>query len=544
MTAPPADAAGPARGVPTEPVLELDDIQGIAAPGFFKPHQALIYLMFPKPTAKLAAVRALIAELVAEGAFASGRRTLQDRRDHRSYAKGDLPRADRAPLMAIAFSAQGLGRLTPVVEAIPSPAFRGGLARRSALLGDPTDKADPGAPENWVVGKPGSELDALIVIAGDHAGPVGQQAEALAGRLAALGAEAAVEKGDVRPDMPGHEHFGFDDGVSQPGIRGRASDAAADFITDRWLDPAQNADALLFGYPGQDLIWPGELVLGYPASSPDPLIPGPARECPTWMRNGSFLVYRRLRQDVGAFWRTMRDQAARLVALAGFGAMTDERLASKLVGRWPSGAPVVRTPSMDDPGLGDDPLANNDFCFDDDTPERRDLPAKTARYPRAGADSVGLVCPAGAHIRKVNLRDEPSDVGGASATQSRRLLRVGVPFGAPLADKYGESGPDPLQGDRGLLFLSIQASIEDQFEFLQARWINNPSRPRGPGGHDMIVGQNAATQDGVRRCHLFGDGLQSAEVAADLQFVIPTGGGYFFTPSLSALTALMAPFAP
>jgi hypothetical protein len=65
--------------------------------------------------------------------------------------------------------------------------------------------------------------------------------------------------------------------------------------------------------------------------------------------------------------------------------------------------------------------------------------------------------------------------------------------------------------------LSSQASIEDQFEFLQERWINNRARPRGPGGHDMIVGQNAATEDGVRRCHLFGAQLQAAERAMNGQ---------------------------
>ena len=36
-----------------------------------------------------------------------------------------------------------------------------------------------------------------------------------------------------------------------------------------------------YGYPGQDLVWPGVLLLGYPATSPDPLIPGqPAAATP------------------------------------------------------------------------------------------------------------------------------------------------------------------------------------------------------------------------------------------------------------------------
>jgi Dyp-type peroxidase family len=528
-------------GAPAEPVLELDDMQGIAVPGFLKPHQALVYLRFPQDRAGLLGTRAAIAVLARNGSISSGAATLKDRRDHRDYVAGKLKEADRRPLMAIGFTARGLGKFTPAVRQIASPAFLGGLVQRAALLGDPTDPSDPGAPENWVVGKPGEELDAMVVVAGDHRVSVRETASRLASQLASLGGQVSIQHGDVRDDQRGHEHFGFDDGVSQPGIRGRASDAPDDYITDRRLDPADTPDAWLYGYPGQTLIWPGELVLGYPSSSPDPLIPGPTTPCPAWMRNGSFLVYRRLRQDVAAFWTTMRDEAARLGRQPGFEGMTDVRLAALLVGRWPSGAPISRTPHADDEALGSDSMANNDFQFDNDTPPRSLRRKRQKQFPTAKADPVGIVCPAGAHIRKLNVRDAASDMGGASATLTRRLLRVGVTFGTSLADKYGENGPDPLDGDRGLLFLSIQSSIEDQFEFLQARWANNPARPRGPGGHDMIIGQNAATADGVRRCHVFGAQLQATEVRARKQFVIPTGGGYFFVPSLSALLQVIAP---
>ncbi|MGY4346063.1 Dyp-type peroxidase family [Bradyrhizobium sp. GM7.3] len=517
---------------PFEPVLELDDIQGIAAPGLFKPHHALVYLRLPEAIAQLTAIREHLAEMVAAGAISSGRKSLDDRRQHRQFAAGFAKREVRSPLVAIAFTAQGLGRFTPAVGQFKSPAFRGGLASRSVLLGDPVDPDDPASAVNWVVGGPGNELDAMFVVAGDHQADVRALAQRIAGELVGLGANVAIQHGDVRADQPGHEHFGFDDGVSQPGIRGRASSGPDDFVTDRKLDVSDLPDAWLYGYPGQDLVWPGEFLLGYPVSGADPLIPGPTLPCEPWMRNGSFLVYRRLRQDVAGFWQTMRREAARLSKTSGFEGLADEALAARLVGRWPSGAPVLRTSDKDDPDLGADSMSNNDFRFDNNSRARADA---TPAFPAAKADPVGFMCPAGAHIRKVNTRDGASDMGGANASQTRRLLRVGVAFGESLADRYGESGPDPLEGDRGLLFLSIQSSIEDQFEFLQARWINNGSRPRGPGGHDMIVGQNAAAPDGIRRCHLFGAQLQSAEVKAQKAFVAPSGGGYFFLPSLTAL---------
>jgi hypothetical protein len=57
-----------------------------------------------------------------------------------------------------------------------------------------------------------------------------------------------------------------------------------------------------------------------------------------------------------------------------------------------------------------------------------------------------------------------------------------------------------------------------------------------PGGHDILVGQNDASgEDRERRCVLFGAGVQQATVATNAQWIIPTGGGYFFVPSLTSL---------
>jgi Dyp-type peroxidase family len=278
--------------------------------------------------------------------------------------------------------------------------------------------------------------------------------------------------------------------------------------------------------------------VGQPATSVDPTLPGRITPAdPPWTRNGSFLVFRRLRQDVRAFWHFMHSEAARLAHEPGFSGLTAESFASRLVGRWPSGAPFNRTPQSDILDLGKDQMSNNYFRFDSDT---LPLQGVADKYPMAKADPAGLTCPLAAHIRKVNTRDSASDTGAQDSTYKRRLLRVGIPFGEPLADPFAPAGDDPEKGDRGLLFLSVQASIEDQFEFLCARWANDPSRPKMPSGHDFVIGQNGAP-DGQRKrqCVMFGSDLKQSHLSTTQRWVIPTGGGYFFLPSISALRLVL-----
>lgn len=512
-----------------EPVLEVVDIQGIAAPGFFKPYQTLIGLIYQRTNKGVSEFQRIVSELeIADCAT-----TLKDRKAHRADMNLIAP-----PLVAIGFGYRGLYELTAGATEISSEAFKIGLPGRSAMLGDP--RVGKGSPTSWGVGAPGSELDALVIVAGDTRASVDAKAGEIEKGFVDGGIKTVVQKGGVLPgDLKGHEHFGFDDGVSQPGIRGRVSEVSDDFLTARHVATGQFPAEDLYGYPGQDLVWPGEFVIGYPRASPDPLVPGPIETAqPAWTHNGSFLVYRRLTQDVHGFWRAMHDEAARISQFPGFSGLTDVGLAAKLVGRWQSGAPVARTPNADNPALGTEQLANNHFRFDSDTMALTLVHGKDG-FPEAKADPIGAVCPLAAHIRKVNTRDAPSDMGGRSSTYDRRILRVGVPFGPPARDKYAE--PAPNDPERGLLFLSIQSSIEEQFEFLQARWMNDQARPKAPSGNDLIVGQNAAARDGVRRAVIFGDHLEMAEVRLSAQYVIPTGGGYFFVPSLSALRHVIAP---
>ena len=288
------------------------------------------------------------------------------------------------------------------------------------------------------------------------------------------------------PPLRGHEHFGFLDGISQPGLRGRISDDLRDVLTFR-EDPGSQDH----GKPGQDLIWPGEFVFGYPGQDledadrkgPNSLQPNGHRVAPQWAEDGSFLVIRRLRQDVPAFREFVAAEAEKR-------GLTPEEFAAKVIGRFPSGAPIVLTP-REDIELGADENKNNNFEFHSEPDEV--VP---------GADDHGLKCPFAGHIRKVyprNDRDRFVPDNGEADAQKHRVIRRGIPLELPILEP-SPGGDDKLE--RGLLFLAYQTSIENQFEHIQKRFANNvepdPATGEMRAGFDLVIGQNPGRVTALR----------------------------------------------
>lgn len=518
-----ATASPPSPSAPL-PLRESTDIQGDILAGFKKDHVALLFLHFEDPgraRAWLAALAPRIATTKQVAAF--NEKFSRARR----ACGGDDPEAMNATWLGLSLTHPGLQLFSGLDDPLPTvpagttlEAFVQGAAARARDLGDIEDSA----PDGWLFGHPcGRAVHAVLTIASDTEGglqgAIDEQREA-ATRAAALlvfQQNAATLTGERR----GKEHFGFKDGVSEPGVHGFDEE-----------DPQRPGYA--GKHPGTRLIPPGEFVIGRPRVQ----VEGdrrryPAKDMPPWMNDGSFQVIRRLAQDVPGWWAQVAEQL-RVLKQAKDAVPEDatvEWLAARMVGRWRSGAPVHKCPTHD-PVNDRAATADNDISFKD--------------------DPDGLKTPLFSHLRQSAPRDGLVAEGGLVAEafmDARRIIRRGAPYGKSFDPARGPAGgPDAA---RGLLFVCYQADLVEQFEFIQRSWINTgdfpPGREHKPGPDAMISGKLPAADEATPRLN---DGRVHYESAQPdgtgrrttpltlKRFVRTEGAVYAFAPSISTLKAL------
>src|ERR1700757_102123 len=395
----------------------------------------------------------------------------------------------------IGFTHEGLKALGVSQSSLDSfpEAFRVGMRGRAHVVGD----IGPHAPEHGEGGLGGPDIHAMAWIRTDS--ERGRE-EAMRIIRAEMEATDGVEIRFVQDTMAlAHdngigsegEHFGFADPISQPPIEG--ADAPS-YPGDGVLEP--------------DGTWrplkPGEFLLGYEDEIGPPGAPAPE---PFELRaNGTYVVFRKLYQDVAAFRRYLATAAKSLYGSDD--QYHQDLVAAKIMGRWRSGCPLDLSPAKDDPAIAADVHRRNNFTY--------------------AGDDEGLRCPLGAHLRRSNPRATP--LKRLTAVRRHRLIRRGVEYGPHLRD--GALEDDGV--DRGLINLFIQADIERQFEFVQREWMK--------GGE--FIGLDPNEQDPINGTG--GEGSQMSVPGAkqpflfDLpRFVTVKGGEYLFVPGLKALDGII-----
>ncbi|MEU6506249.1 Dyp-type peroxidase [Streptomyces sp. NPDC046942] len=474
------------------------EIQGDILAGFKKDNMTLLFLRF----GDAAAARSWLKDLVPQLATTQQVHAFNEKfSEARRNSMGSDP-AMKATWLGLSLTYPGLTVLTGKQDLLPENdgidtvgAFVQGAARRAKPLGD----VDNNAPDKWLFGATQNQVThAVLTVAADDKNDHDRQLTRQTDAATRAGIVIVhTQAGATLPEpRRGKEHFGFKDGVSEPNVEG---------IEEK-------------PEPGARLLSADFFVLGATGSA----LP---EGVPEWMRNGSFQVVRRLGQDVPGWWAQVGTELKKLKDAKVVGEKTStEWLASRLVGRWRCGASVHNHPDATRDPLLDDPSIK---------------PDNVISYKN---DPDGVITPLFSHLRKTNPRDGLIDEGPVDEQKfldRRRIIRRGIPYGAPFDPTSPGGGPDE---ERGLVFICYQADLVDQFEFMQRNWVNTPNFPPGrnpkPGPDTMISGVLSKIGNGDVAFETETGGEHKITKLNFRPFVNTEGSLYAFTPSLSTLRKL------
>jgi Dyp-type peroxidase family len=378
--------------------------------------------------------------------------------------------------VALFLSATGYDALGQIVAKPKGEAFNAGMKKR--------DLKDP-KPAKWDAHF-SNEVHAMILLGATTVAERDAERTAMVARIKATAGAVKLlntkfeEDGDAlfNSDKNGIEHFGYVDGRSQPLalLEDLNDEANKNGGISNW-NPGIFLSQLLVRCPG------GKLAVSH----------------------GSYFVFRKLDQNVKAF----KAREAELGVKQG----TDERAGASIVGRFENGTPVLLSDVEVSP-----------------------IPSGTVGVPNNfnySADAAGLKCPFAGHIRKSNPRSDTSD------SKDHLMGRRGIPYGLRPNDDPNDSKIDNKPtGNLGLLFMAYQSSLENQFEFTQRFWVNNPNFKISSAGIDPIIGQPAGPS-GQKWPLEYGKTLSDGSDTDDFSgFVTMRGGEYFFAPSISYLKSL------
>ena len=461
--------------------VEWEDVQGIVLSGYGELKRSA-YLLWRFQSGDLPRKRKWLSELT-----------------RRLTPSQPRPSSNTQPARNLALTASGLRHLGVDQSTLNSFSFeflegmaparpRGApIPRRTNVLGDLEDSS----PEHWYWGgwnEETREIDGLLMLFAEETG-IDQLIEAEVKAMADIvDGKPIVLSGQLFPKET--EHFGFEDGFSQPKIEGRPRNSKDANSKSGKSEIKPNAE-----------VKAGEFLLGYENERKARVTNGHDRDI---RRNGTYLVFRQLEQDVPAF-NTFVSEVAKTIG------ETDEWVAARLLGRWKNGEPLVAEKPH-----GSEEDAKNNFLY-------------------CHEDRAGLRCPIGAHIRRANPRDSlgPDPETALHLSKMHRIIRRGRPYGERWDPNAANA--DGEKAERGMLFIALNADIAGQFEMIQHSWINNSHFNGLYTGTDPI----SHFPDG--------GGITIPSRPANLRvdrpkpFVTVRGGAYLFLPGLRALRDIAAP---
>ncbi|MCB1983951.1 MAG: Dyp-type peroxidase [Burkholderiales bacterium] len=307
------------------------------------------------------------------------------------------------------------------------------------------------------------------------------------------------------------EHFGYTDGIGDPVFEGQTNVPArvlgrGKLMRDGTWQPLATGEFLL-GHVDE--------AMEYSKTAPSP-----------WLlaHNGTYMVYRKLHENVGTFNRFLEEQSKSFDG-------SKEMLAAKFAGRWrDNGAPIVNAPDDASKAEWDKKFAEADFAG-----KKRMLTDFTYND-----DIHGARCPYSAHLRRINPRGsleydvkDAYDTPGALVNR-RRILRRGLPYGE-VKDATRDDG------NHGIIFMALNADIQRQFEFVQQQWINYANDFKEGNDKEVLLGNHDAKNPSkVVFSAEPGSGKPPHFVSNIPRLVETRGGDYFFIPSITALKAIAA----
>jgi Dyp-type peroxidase family len=483
--------------------LKLEDVQGVVVRNYRDlPHAYFVALTFPDDWVER--TRAWLNQL-------------RQRVTRASMSNAQV--AAQGMALNVAFTVSGmraLGLDDPTIQTFPRELIEGmATPHRQRLLGDDQEAT---VPQKWRWGGPATaRVDGMLFVYAD-----GEQrldrlllAEIKAAADAGIKLATAPIKSSLLGNKTRKEHFGFDDGISQPYLRQFDSNPEARSVP---ADDQTPLGEVLLGYNDVYEQLPESPSVPADQATKDVGLPVSEGRCDLG-RNGSYVVFRQLAQDVRGFWRYL-DHCAE------GDTRRRQELAEKIVGRKTDGRPLA----------SHRPARQDQLPYGEEGNEEYQGDVSYARDPR------GEGCPLASHIRRSNPRDGlgKSEVESRLVAQRHRLLRRGRPYGRPVdpgfdIDKIVHSDDD--QAERGMNFITFNTDIGRQFEFVQRSWVNSVKfnglyneadplvSPRAPGCTFSMP-----TTGGIRR--------RLTELP---RFITIRGGAYLFLPGMQALAYLGSP---